>query len=90
MRHEEKEFFVPTKSLEKYSEFERKIMSDFGQRIRRLREEAGLSQEKLAEETDVHRTYISGVERGRQNISLLTMKKLAQALDVDLQALVSD
>ncbi|SOB57934.1 conserved protein of unknown function [Pseudodesulfovibrio profundus] len=81
---------MPTKSLEKYSESERKIMSDFGQRIRRLREEAGLSQEKLAEETDVHRTYISGVERGRQNISLLTMNKLAQALDVDLQALVAD
>ncbi|MGE4421663.1 MAG: helix-turn-helix domain-containing protein [Pseudodesulfovibrio sp.] len=79
---------MPTKSLEKYSEAERKIMSEFGQRVRQLREEAGLSQEKLAELTDVHRTYISGIERGRQNISLLTMHQLALALETDVSKLV--
>ncbi|WP_319582466.1 helix-turn-helix transcriptional regulator [uncultured Pseudodesulfovibrio sp.] len=79
---------MPTKSLEKYSEAEQKIMSEFGQRVRQLREEAGLSQEKLAELTDVHRTYISGIERGRQNISLLTMHKLAEALSVSMQRLM--
>lgn len=63
-------------------------MAEFGLRVRMLREKAGLSQEKLAELTDVHRTYISGVERGRQNISLLTMKKLAQALSVEMEGLV--
>ncbi|MEF2144381.1 MAG: helix-turn-helix transcriptional regulator [Desulfovibrionaceae bacterium] len=57
-------------------------------RVRQLREAAGLSQEKLAEETDVHRTYISGVERGRQNISLLTMMKLAKVLCVEIEELV--
>lgn len=64
-------------------------MAVFGARVRRLREAKGLSQEKLAEFTDVHRTYISGIERGRQNISLLTMKKLALALSVEMEALVS-
>lgn len=79
---------MPTKSLEEYSEFDRKVMAEFGAKVRRIREEVGLSQEKLAELTDVHRTYISGIERGRQNISLLTMMKLAQALSVDLEELI--
>lgn len=80
---------MPTKSLDKYSKSDQKMMADFGVRVRQLREKVGLSQEKLAEKTDVHRTYISGVERGRQNISLLTMGKLARALAVDLEDLVS-
>jgi len=79
---------MPTKSLESYTEPERKIMADFGKRVRELREESELSQEKLAEVTDVHRTYISGLERGRQNISLLTMHKLAEALSVEMKKLV--
>lgn len=79
---------MPTKKWEQYSEAERKIMAGFGMRVRQLREAAGLSQEKLAEETDVHRTYISGVERGRQNISLLTMMKLAKVLCVEIEELV--
>ncbi|SMF41146.1 helix-turn-helix domain-containing protein [Desulfovibrio gilichinskyi] len=81
---------MPTKSLEQYSETERKIMTDFGNRVRRIRIEKGLSQEKLAELTDVHRTYISGIERGRQNISLLTMNNLAQALSTSIASLITD
>ncbi|RWU04241.1 XRE family transcriptional regulator [Pseudodesulfovibrio sp. S3] len=64
-------------------------MAEFGERVRVLREKAGLSQEGLAEEADAHRTYVSGLERGRQNISLLTMKKLAEALSVEMVELVS-
>ena len=63
-------------------------MAKFGARVQKFRKAAGLSQEKLAEHTDVHRTYISGIERGRQNISLITMKKLAKALSVPLEELV--
>ncbi len=80
---------MPTKSLDKYSKSEQKTMAEFGIKVRQLREAEGLSQEKLAEHTDVHRTYISGIERGRQNISLLTMKKLSQALSVEMKELVS-
>lgn len=81
---------MPTKSLSDYTESEQQTMADFGLKVRQLRESAGLSQEKLAELTDVHRTYVSGIERGRQNISLLTMKKLAQALSVGLDSIVAD
>ncbi|MCJ2164688.1 helix-turn-helix transcriptional regulator [Pseudodesulfovibrio sp. S3] len=80
---------MPTKSLNDYSEAERTLMAEFGERVRVLREKAGLSQEGLAEEADAHRTYVSGLERGRQNISLLTMKKLAEALSVEMVELVS-
>jgi len=80
---------VPTKSLDSYSESEQRLMAEFGAKVRLLREKTGLSQEKLAEHTDAHRTYISGIERGRQNISLLTMKKLAKALSVEMKELVS-
>lgn len=81
---------MPTKSLESYSGYERKAMKKFGAKICQLRKDAGFSQEKLAEMTNLHRTYISGVERGRQNISLLTMLNLAQALSTDLTHLVAD
>jgi transcriptional regulator with XRE-family HTH domain len=79
---------MPMKALESYSKQEQEIMADLGAKVRELREQAGLSQEKLAEQTDVHRTYISGLERGRQNISLLTMMKLAESLGVSLASLI--
>lgn len=81
---------MPTKSLDKYSKSDQETMKRFGARVRELREEAGLSQEKLGENTDLHRTYISGLERGCQNISLLTMTKLAGTLSVSVGDLVSD
>lgn len=80
---------MPTKCLENYSESEQKLMTAFGRRVRALRKKHDWSQEELAERADAHRTYISGIERGRQNISLLTMKKLAQALSVGMDELVS-
>lgn len=52
-------------------------------RIRELRAEAGLSQEQLAGECEVHRTYIGSVERGERNITLLTLERIAKALGVD-------
>lgn len=81
---------MPTKSLDKYSDSDQHLMAEFGVKVRQLRKAAGLSQETLAEHADVHRTYISGIERGCQNISLLTMKKLAAALSIDMEVLVSE
>jgi transcriptional regulator with XRE-family HTH domain len=60
----------------------------FGQAVRKLRVAKGLSQEKLAELADIHRTYVGDVERGTRNIALLNMIKLAAALDVSLSHLV--
>lgn len=54
----------------------------FGDNIRLLRQNKGLSQEALADTCGLHRTYIGGVERGERNISLLNIVALAKALDV--------
>lgn len=54
----------------------------FGERIRTLRQDRGLSQERLAEMAGVHRTYLSSVERGERNVSLDNIYAIAAALSV--------
>ena len=54
-----------------------------GRNVRRLREKLGFSQEELAFETELHRTYISGVERGVRNPTVLVVERLAKALKVE-------
>lgn len=53
----------------------------FGEAIRQMRGELGLSQEALAEACDLDRTYISGIERGSRNPSLTNILKIAAALN---------
>lgn len=62
----------------------------FGQAVRKLRLAKGLSQERLAELADIHRTYIGDVERGARNISLVNMTKIAAALGVPLSRLIHE
>lgn len=57
-------------------------LAAFGRQVRDLREQQGLSQEKLAELADVHRTYQGLIERGRANPTLLAVVALARALKV--------
>ncbi len=54
----------------------------FGMRVRELRSEKAISQEELAALTDLDRTYISGIERGKRNLSLKNILKIASALNV--------
>jgi transcriptional regulator with XRE-family HTH domain len=54
----------------------------FGGNVRRYRLAAGLSQEAVAERMGVDRAYVSGIERGKQNATLLTVWQAAEALGV--------
>lgn len=54
-----------------------------GRNVRRIREKAEFSQEELAFEAKLHRTYISGVERGVRNPTVTVLQKIADALGVD-------
>ena len=58
------------------------ILHRFGNSVRAFRKQLGISQEKLAELADLHRTYIGSVERGEQNISLRNIEKIANALGI--------
>lgn len=59
-----------------------------GGNIRRLREASGRSQEEFAFDAGIHRTYVSGVERGRRNPTLTVLEKFADALKVTVAELV--
>ena len=58
------------------------VLKAFGKHLRELRKKTGLSQEKLAELADLHRTYEGLMERGRANPTLLTIVALARILKV--------
>ena len=65
-------------------------MVRFGKRLRAVREKVGISQEKLAELANLHRTYVSTVERGLRNISIVNIERLATALGVKMRDLMPD
>lgn len=62
----------------------------FGERVKRFRLEKGISQEDLAELADLHRNYVSQIECGRRNLSLLNILKLARALKVPASKLIEN
>jgi len=66
---------------------ENNIKQVFGHRVRKIRADKGFSQEALAQEADLDRTYIGGVERGERNISLINIHKIATALGVPIEEL---
>jgi transcriptional regulator with XRE-family HTH domain len=54
-----------------------------GRNLRRYREAQGLSQEAFADELGVHRTYMGGIERGERNLTLKSLERIAERIDVD-------
>jgi len=64
------------------------ILIIFGERVREIRKEKGLSQEELAYKADLHRTYIGMIERAEKNITLINIEKIANALEVNIKELL--
>jgi DNA-binding XRE family transcriptional regulator len=68
---------------------EKAYLERIGNQIRELRIEADLSQEKLAFECELDRTYIGSVERGERNISVINLRKIAKALKTKVPVLLN-
>lgn len=63
------------------------IKEKIGKRIRELRQQTGLSQEKFALKIEMDRTYFASVEKGKRNISVVNLEKIANGLEVSLSEL---
>jgi transcriptional regulator with XRE-family HTH domain len=59
-----------------------------GRNLRAYREGKGLSQEAFADELGVHRTYMGGIERGERNLTLKSLERIAERLELDPLALL--
>ena len=70
-------------------ESKQNILIKFGERVREIRKEKGLSQEELAHKADLHRTYIGMIERAEKNITLINIEKIANALEVEIATLIN-
>lgn len=66
------------------------ITDKIGNRIRELRNQMGLSQEKFAQKIGMDRTYFASVELGKRNISIVNIVKIANGLDVSLSESFKD
>ncbi len=64
-----------------------KILKNFGETLKRKRREANYSQEEFAEKLNIHRTYMSFLERGQRNPSLIMLFKISRALKIKLPEL---
>lgn len=65
------------------------LKEKFGHKIKQLREQKEYSIEYLANIANIDRTYISDIEKGKRNVSLLIIEKLSKALEVKIQELFS-
>ena len=64
------------------------LLKKVGDRIRKLRLEAGFSQEKLSFECNLDRTYVGSVERGERNIAIKNLYKLSKVLNISISELL--
>ena len=70
-------------------ESKHEILNIFGENVRKYRRLLNISQEELAHKADLHRTYIGMIERAEKNITLVNIKKIANALEVRIEDLIS-
>lgn len=71
--------------LEKYSGADSKLLRHVGETLRQHRRMRGLTQEQVAELAGMNVTYLSDVERGKRNVSLLNLARLAKAFGLPLE-----
>jgi len=64
------------------------LLQTLGKRIRLLRTDRALSQEELADLSDLHRTYVGGIERGERNPTIRNLAAIARALNIPLSVLL--
>ena len=64
------------------------VLMQFGRAVREFRKATGISQEELAERTEIHRTYIGGIERGERNPTWLMITRIEKALGISATQLV--
>jgi transcriptional regulator with XRE-family HTH domain len=69
---------------------DRRFLKDLGDRLRDLRLVRSLTQADLAEQCDLHRTFIGSVERGERNVSILNLRLIARVLRVPLAELLDE
>jgi transcriptional regulator with XRE-family HTH domain len=62
-------------------DYENRLLT-FGKKVAELRKQSKMTQEALALKSDLDRSYLSGIERGQRNVSLVNIYKLADALDI--------
>lgn len=67
-----------------------RILMEYGQAIRRMRQKKSISQERLADLCGLHRTYISDIELGKRNVSLENIEKMAIALGMKISELFEE
>lgn len=63
------------------------ITKDFGLRVKQLRTQMGLSQEKFALQIGIDRTYLASIEKGMRNVSLINLEKIANGFNISLSDL---
>lgn len=68
---------------------EQELLKSFGQHVKNIRLTQKISQEELALKAELDRTYISGIERGLRNVSLINIVKLANALNISITEIVN-
>lgn len=66
------------------------ITKKFGLKLKEIRLSKNISQEELSYRAELHRTYISSIELGKRNVSLINIEKLAKALDCRIEDLFSN
>lgn len=61
-----------------------RILIDLGKQLKEIRKEKGITQEKLAENVNIHQTYVGKLEAGKRNPSIVMLYKISRALEIKL------